>query len=192
MAMLERIGTGGGHTGSGQVAVLLPPPVLEVEDSDADEEEKDEVGQAALTSAFEAGEHAKLASSSVVAPSLASSCRPSAALVVVEDSAETAASERAHQQAVASISTLAVHIQRAKPQEWNELIQVVLQGLVLARSAAGPGSCVSRCRGAPAATVPSSGLGAAPTSVAAGHSISHDVSHGALATAARAGVSELS
>lgn len=37
-------------------------------------------------------------------------------------------------QVMASISTLAVRLQRAKPQEWNELIQVVLQGLILAHT----------------------------------------------------------
>jgi len=36
---------------------------------------------------------------------------------------------------VSSISTLALHLQRAKPHEWNELIQVVLQGLMLVKSA---------------------------------------------------------
>jgi hypothetical protein len=41
--------------------------------------------------------------------------------------------ERDMQQVVATISTLAVHLQRTKPDEWNELIQVVLQGLMLAR-----------------------------------------------------------
>merc|ERR1711957_591808 len=35
---------------------------------------------------------------------------------------------------VSTVSTLALHLQRAKPNEWNELIQVVLQGLMLARS----------------------------------------------------------
>jgi hypothetical protein len=35
-----------------------------------------------------------------------------------------------------TVSTLALQLQRVKPHEWNELIQVVLQGLMLARSAA--------------------------------------------------------
>lgn len=47
--------------------------------------------------------------------------------------------ERDVQQLVASTSTLAVHLQRAKPQEWNELIQVVLQGLIFARGSTGRG-----------------------------------------------------
>jgi len=33
-----------------------------------------------------------------------------------------------------SVSTLAVHIQRSRPHEWNELIQVVLQGVMLQKS----------------------------------------------------------
>jgi len=36
---------------------------------------------------------------------------------------------------VSAISTLALHLQRSKPHEWNELIQVVLQGFMLAKSA---------------------------------------------------------
>lgn len=39
------------------------------------------------------------------------------------------------QQALASISTLALLLQRTKAHEWNELIQVVIQGLMLAKSA---------------------------------------------------------
>jgi len=34
----------------------------------------------------------------------------------------------------ASVSTLALELQRARPSEWNELIQVVLQGVMLART----------------------------------------------------------
>jgi len=40
----------------------------------------------------------------------------------------------ATKQVIASISTLALHIQRKSANEWNELVQVVLQGLMLARS----------------------------------------------------------
>mmetsp|Transcript_112784 Transcript_112784/g.318859 ORF Transcript_112784/g.318859 Transcript_112784/m.318859 type:complete len:943 (-) Transcript_112784:455-3283(-) len=39
-------------------------------------------------------------------------------------------------QVTAVLSTLALHLQRTRPHEWNELIQVVLQGLMMARSTA--------------------------------------------------------
>eukprot|EP00927_Polykrikos_kofoidii_P071792 TRINITY_DN68000_c0_g1_i1.p1 TRINITY_DN68000_c0_g1~~TRINITY_DN68000_c0_g1_i1.p1 ORF type:complete len:917 (+),score=173.67 TRINITY_DN68000_c0_g1_i1:329-3079(+) len=35
---------------------------------------------------------------------------------------------------VSTVSTLALHLQRAKPHEWNELIQIVIQGYMLAKS----------------------------------------------------------
>merc|ERR1719487_451629 len=35
---------------------------------------------------------------------------------------------------VMTISTLALHLQRTKAHEWNELIQVVLQGFLLVKS----------------------------------------------------------
>lgn len=39
---------------------------------------------------------------------------------------------------MSAISTLALHLQRTKPHEWNELIQVVLQGVMLASSVRQP------------------------------------------------------
>jgi len=39
-------------------------------------------------------------------------------------------------QVIASISTLALHLQRERPNDWNELIQVVLQGLLAVRGPA--------------------------------------------------------
>jgi len=45
------------------------------------------------------------------------------------------AQDPATRRVVMTISTLATHLQRAKPHEWNELIQVVLQGFMLAKSA---------------------------------------------------------
>lgn len=47
--------------------------------------------------------------------------------------ASVGVAEEDERQVHATISTLALRLQREKPQEWNELIQVVLQGLALAR-----------------------------------------------------------
>lgn len=52
-----------------------------------------------------------------------------------------ASSEPGIRRVVSAVSTLALHLQRTKAHEWNELIQVVLQGFMLvksARSAANP------------------------------------------------------
>jgi hypothetical protein len=46
-----------------------------------------------------------------------------------------AAQDPATRRVVMTISTLALHLQRAKPHEWNELIQVVLQGFLLVKNA---------------------------------------------------------
>jgi hypothetical protein len=47
--------------------------------------------------------------------------------------AVAAVGEDEERQVIATISMLALRLQREKAQEWNELIQVVIQGLLLAR-----------------------------------------------------------
>jgi hypothetical protein len=62
------------------------------------------------------------------------------ALVVAEEDTGGSTTNReggsdpATRRVVASISTLALYLQRSKPHEWNELIQVVLQGVMLVKS----------------------------------------------------------
>eukprot|EP00929_Paragymnodinium_shiwhaense_P020871 TRINITY_DN13773_c0_g1_i1.p1 TRINITY_DN13773_c0_g1~~TRINITY_DN13773_c0_g1_i1.p1 ORF type:complete len:926 (+),score=159.52 TRINITY_DN13773_c0_g1_i1:86-2863(+) len=46
---------------------------------------------------------------------------------------------------ISSVSTLALHLQRTKAHEWNELIQVVIQGLMLAKSRANSNASAQDC-----------------------------------------------
>merc|ERR1740123_1041855 len=125
---------GGLAEGAGR---LLPvgkaklPPGPPAQEEESDEEEED--GQAVLTIDLSGLQESMEAA--------ANSGRLSSGAARPPPCPGTAGEreERDVQQVVASTSTLAVHLQRAKPQEWNELIQVVLQGLIFARSSAGRG-----------------------------------------------------
>mmetsp|Transcript_75288 Transcript_75288/g.244839 ORF Transcript_75288/g.244839 Transcript_75288/m.244839 type:complete len:933 (-) Transcript_75288:66-2864(-) len=156
----------GAATGHGSMVLVLPSTVPELEDI-ADDDDDPTVLSLDLTSLqgrFEA--YDKLVVSTLPSPSAlrcASAATANTAAAGEEADRKAARDgEESFHQVASSISTMAVHLQRAKPTEWNELIQVVLQGLLLARSSTGQGTCGARAaaRGCPQ---PGGGGGAVTT-----------------------------
>merc|ERR1711920_933847 len=102
------------------LAVQMPPakPAVEAREQEESDEEDDEPGNGAA---------------SVLAINLASLQGAETAEGDLEVASVPASSPKNEESesrlVISSVSTLALHLQRAKPNEWNELIQVVLQGL---------------------------------------------------------------
>lgn len=120
--------------GGGACNVELLPTTAAEEDSD-DEEEAFTINLVGLQSTDGAEE--SIADS--FAGSLAAAPAPSSA--AGEGTGGGASSDFGIRRVISAVSTLALHLQRTKAHEWNELIQVVLQGFMLvksARSAANP------------------------------------------------------
>eukprot|EP00931_Biecheleriopsis_adriatica_P039294 TRINITY_DN22473_c0_g1_i1.p1 TRINITY_DN22473_c0_g1~~TRINITY_DN22473_c0_g1_i1.p1 ORF type:complete len:888 (+),score=174.67 TRINITY_DN22473_c0_g1_i1:373-2664(+) len=120
----------------GPVPVRLTSPAVAAgadaplkEESDLEDDDEDDIFCLDLASLREVEADLEAAVATV----------PQASLPVTSEEAPssevltTAASEDEEKQVVALVSQLALRLQREKAQEWNELIQVVIQGLLLAR-----------------------------------------------------------
>merc|ERR1712217_388135 len=111
---------------------LLPQPAVKQSASapdreESDDEEEDEYDAGGEAANFLAINLSRLHTGEVAQSELLrlNTGESSSALEGVEESDS--------QQVISAVNTLSLHLQRAKPNEWNELIQVVLQGLMLAR-----------------------------------------------------------
>mmetsp|Transcript_119209 Transcript_119209/g.229958 ORF Transcript_119209/g.229958 Transcript_119209/m.229958 type:complete len:866 (-) Transcript_119209:131-2728(-) len=148
----------GGPGGACNVELL---PTAAAEEESDDEEEAFTINLAGLQSSDGAEE--SIADS--FAGSLAAAPAPSSA--AGEGPGGGASSDFRIRRVVSAVSTLALHLQRTKAHEWNELIQVVLQGFMLvksARSAANP-----TANAAPSLVVTGTAAGApAPAGLAGG------------------------
>lgn len=128
-----------------------PPPIREGDsDDDNEDEDKDEETQqklslelSGLQGLLEVAPCSKMTLASALPTS--SSGRTTFRRVTDDGGGRTGREHRdVEQQLEGTIGTLAVHLQRSKPQEWNELVQVVLQGIILAqRSAATSGAAAA-------------------------------------------------
>jgi len=104
------------------------------EESDDEEDEEDDVFciDLATLREVEAGlEAAAVVEKPPAEPSTDKS--PEVTTAALPNTGPGSAGDEEERQVVASISMLALRLQREKAQEWNELIQVVIQGLMLAR-----------------------------------------------------------
>mmetsp|Transcript_98817 Transcript_98817/g.176002 ORF Transcript_98817/g.176002 Transcript_98817/m.176002 type:complete len:842 (-) Transcript_98817:152-2677(-) len=106
------------------------------EESDDDEDEDDDVFciDLATLREVEAGlEAAAVVEKTPAEPAATDTESPEVAIATTPNMGPGSAGDEEERQVVALISMLALRLQREKAQEWNELIQVVIQGLMLAR-----------------------------------------------------------
>lgn len=126
---------------SGNVVVPLPSPAIQGSASMAEEEEDEDDDVFCLdlvTLQEEVASTSFQVSVNLLLPDgpktpLLNQGIPRRSIATSGSIASVGVAEEDERQVYATISTLALRLQREKPQEWNELIQVVLQGLALAR-----------------------------------------------------------
>jgi len=105
------------------------------EESDLEDEDDDDEGfYLDLASLREVeADHLEALEAAATVPVTVAPVEASPSEVSTPAAAVASVGEEEERQVIATISMLALRLQREKAQEWNELIQVVIQGLLLAR-----------------------------------------------------------